>query len=98
MIRKLKEIAEAWLTAANPSDKQKKLAEERYNICLKCPHRKHRNGNKILPINTEYCDQCGCPLSKKIFSREYSACPMKKWEDIDNIYFNVKSKTTKTIL
>ena len=94
------EIGRAWLIAANPTDIQKELAEKRYSICVECSHY-----NKSRPItHDEYCGVCFCPLSKKIFSDNFSECPKEKWLSIDTEYKNilkegpVKIKNNKTIL
>jgi hypothetical protein len=73
---KLVEIARAWITAANPSEHEKKLAEERIAICQSCPSKRLDES-----INLHYCGECYCPLSKKIFSPlpGSEACPLKKW-------------------
>lgn len=90
MFRKISEIAIAWITAANPTPKQKELAEKRYEICRGCEH-----FGKSRPITgDEYCIECGCPLSKKIFSQELDACPKHYWLEVEKPYF----KTKKSIL
>jgi hypothetical protein len=98
MFQKVAEIAEAWIIATNPTDEQLKLADDRYEICKTCP-----NLRKVLArTKLEYlqCGKCGCPISKKIFSNSYGACPAGKWIDVENQYFNLKTKAedNKTIL
>jgi hypothetical protein len=94
------EIAQAWITAANPTELQKKIAKERYTICLNCEH--YRKSRPIT--HDEYCADCGCPLSKKIFSAKYSACQLGNWEIVDknysDTYFEKKKaiKKNKTLL
>lgn len=83
-------IAKAWITSANPTDKQLDLAEKRLTICNGCP-------SKVKTILSYYkCNECGCPLSKKIFSAAFNDCPLEKWESVDSLYFPPK-KTTKTL-
>ena len=92
MLSKIKEIAQAWIIAANPNSQQKKVAEERYSICLDCEH-----FGKSRPITgEEYCKDCLCPLDKKIFSqRKEYACALGKWKEVDEKYFtNVKNSKT----
>jgi len=90
MFKKISEIAIAWITAANPTPKQKELAEKRYEICKGCEY-----FGKSRPITgEEYCIECNCPLSKKVFSREFDACPKNKWIKVETPYF----KSEKTIL
>jgi hypothetical protein len=75
MLKKFKEIADAWITAANPTDEEKELAKKRYNICLGCEH--YRATRPIT--HDENCKACGCPLSKKVFARKKTSCPENKW-------------------
>lgn len=86
-------IAEAWITAMNPTDEEKVLANKRYEICLGCEYR------KIRPItNDEYCSGCGCPISKKIFEKTIGACPEKFWTEVDNEHREILGKNKKTLL
>lgn len=73
---KLLEIAKAWIIAANPTDEQKEIAEKRIAICNTCEFSRY---NKALDFH--YCGECGCPLSKKIFTQGpgKDACPKQKW-------------------
>jgi ribosomal protein L37E len=72
---KLVEIAKAWITAANPTPEQKSIAEYRASVCDECPYKAYNER-----INLHYCDRCGCPLSKKIFSPVGpKACPDNRW-------------------
>lgn len=76
MIKKFKEIAQAWIIAANPTPEQKFTAAYRASICNGCEYRKK---NETL-IDFYYCSKCGCPLEKKIFAPDKSSCPENKWE------------------
>lgn len=80
----------AWIISFNPTDKQAKLAEQRLNICDTCIHRKHK-------LTIPYCDACGCPISKKIFTDSINPCPKKKWKDVDEQSFG-KIKTKETLI
>ena len=61
-----KEIFEAWKISFNPTPIQEELAEKRLNICLGCEYRKEvLKGVKW----SAYCGDCGCPINKKIFSK-----------------------------
>jgi hypothetical protein len=95
MLQKFKEIANAWIIANNPSRDQKILAENRFTICDSCPSKKVLSDK--IKIST-ICNECGCPISKKIFSPEFNACPLKKWEDVDNKFYPNTQKTSKTFL
>ena len=90
----IKEIALAWIIATNPTEEQKKLSLERYNICLKCEHFKPTR----LITHDEHCGDCGCPLSKKIFSPEHDACGLHKWLDVEDIHFGKITKKKKTLI
>jgi hypothetical protein len=94
MIQKVKEIAQAWIIAANPSPEQIILANNRLKICNECEFIKYReaSGNPV-------CGECGCPLKKKIFSPKYDACPLHKWLEIEktNVFKNTQKKS-KTFL
>lgn len=68
------DIIKAWMIAANPNEQQILTSEERYEICKACPFKDY---NSI--IDFEYCNKCGCPLSKKVFSVDNS-CPMGYWK------------------
>ena len=86
----LRKIAKAWFTAANPNPKQKELAEKRMDICNSCDKK------KAIAKAVVICSECGCPLSKKIFTMENDACPLNKWKEVEADYF--KSKTQKTFI
>lgn len=78
MFDKVKEIAESWIIANNPTESQLKLAEERLKICNECD-------KKVTATLGHFkCSECGCPISKKIFSPKYDACPLHKWLDVED--------------
>lgn len=87
ILDKISTIIEAWIISNNPSDRQKELSKKRIKVCSDCESLNH-----FLKI----CGECGCPISKKIFTNEENPCPLKKWEDVDKEYFIQKTK--KTIL
>lgn len=71
------EIAKSWIISMNPTPKQEEIANQRIDVCNGCEHRK-LSENGI--INFYYCDACGCPLQKKIYSpKGPEACPLRKW-------------------
>jgi hypothetical protein len=86
----LRKIAKAWFTAANPNPKQKELAEKRMDICNSCDKK------KAVAKTIVICGECGCPLSKKIFTMENDACPLNKWKEVESDYF--KSKTQNSLI
>lgn len=78
-----KEIFESWKTSFNPTETQEELAQKRLNVCLGCDFRKELlQGIKW----SAYCGDCGCPINKKIFSKNFNTCTQKKWFDIDSEY------------
>jgi hypothetical protein len=84
----LKEIAKAWIISFSPSKEQKELAEQRYNICLNCSN--YRESRPIT--HDEYCSDCGCPISKKIFSETYDACPIHNWVEVEINFKDILNK------
>jgi hypothetical protein len=91
-----KEIFEAWKTSFNPTSQQEELAENRLKICLGCDYRKEiLKGIKW----SAYCGDCGCPLNKKIFSRNFNSCTQKKWFDVDSKYMEpIPDKDKNTLI
>jgi hypothetical protein len=89
-----KTIIDAWKIAHDPTPKQLELSEKRLKICETCEFSKEIiKGIKISNI----CTKCGCPLTKKIFTDIYNACPLEKWDKTDLDYFE-KQKNKKTLL
>ena len=86
-----KQIANAWIIAHNPSKLQLKLAEERSKICDECPSKKTITTKLKIGV---VCNECGCPISKKIFTDDYNPCPLKKWGEVDETYIPQKKKST----
>jgi len=87
-------IIDAWITAKNPTNEEKTLAEARWNVCLQCEEFREKR-----PITGEpYCNECGCPLNKKIFSKTYNECPLKKWKDVDDLLYTLTQKQNKSII
>ena len=84
------EIINAWKIANNPTPKQEELAEFRGKICDGCPSKKVIT--KKLKLAT-ICVECGCPISKKIFTPVFNPCPLKKWKEVDTLYTEEKKIT-----
>ena len=76
-MNKISEIFQAGVAAANPTPEQTLIAEYRSSVCDTCEKKEY-----IKAANTYICGQCGCPLSKKVFSpvEGTKACPLAKWE------------------
>jgi hypothetical protein len=90
------EIFDAWLKSINPTKKQQELAQKRLDIGMGCEYRREvLKGVKW----SAYCGDCGCPLSKKVFSDIFNACTKKKWENVDRGYLELKpNKEDKTLI
>jgi hypothetical protein len=90
------EIFKSWKASIKPTLKQEKLAEKRLDICLGCNYKKEvLKGVKW----SAYCEDCGCPINKKIFSPIFNACTQKKWENVDSEYLDVMAdKEKKSII
>jgi hypothetical protein len=91
-----KEIFDAWKTSFNPTEVQEELAQKRLNICLNCEYRKE----VLKGIEwSAYCNDCGCPINKKIFSKNYNPCTQRKWKDVDSEYMQpIPDKIKKTLM
>lgn len=72
-------ISKAWFDSWFGGEEHKTLATKRLSICDSCPSRK-----EIIQGFPTICGECGCPLSKKIFSGQFNDCPLGKWEIVDN--------------
>lgn len=79
ILLKTKEIIKAWATSFNPTEEQKKIAENRLKVCKYCLYSKKK---RLLIKKIVYCKLCGCPLSKKVFSDNIHSCPKDKWNNI----------------
>jgi hypothetical protein len=91
-----KEIFDAWKASLKPTPKQEELAKLRLEVCLGCEFRKEVI--KGLKWSAK-CGKCGCPLSKKVFSPNYNACPEKLWGDVDSNYLEpMEDKNKNTII
>ena len=90
-----KKIYNAWVTSYFPNEKQKLLAEKRNEICETCPSRQVLTNKLKLGV---ICGECGCPLTKKIFSYDFNDCPLKKWEEVDTKYRTIEPKSNKSLL
>lgn len=82
---KVNDILNGWgnyLQGSSPATLE--LAKKRAEICVDCPLAKHGLHTAILPdysineIKGMYCDDCGCPLSTAVRSKDYK-CPKNLW-------------------
>ena len=75
----IKEIVEAWWIAKNPNAEQSKLAQQRLQICRGCE-------SMVESVVFGYkCNECGCPIGKKIFTASKGTCDLKKWNKIEGL-------------
>jgi len=94
-----KEIATAWYNKLIHSNELKKLADNRFSICLECPSKKEIFKGKKWSLR---CGECGCPLEGKVYtSNTYldksGSCPLGKWKEVEDEYLKT-CKTTKTFI
>jgi hypothetical protein len=90
-----KEIFDAWKLSFNPSEIQEELAQKRLNVCMGCDFRKEvLKGIKW----SAYCNDCGCPLNKKVFSKYFNPCTQKKWKEVDSDYITPPNKKNNDTL
>jgi hypothetical protein len=72
-MNKVKEILLSYMTAMNPTEEQKEVAEKRLEICANCEF-------WVQSSVRDYCGKCFCTTSAKVFSPVGAdACPEKKW-------------------
>ena len=90
-----KKIFNAWIASYNPTPEQKLLAEKRNEVCEACPSRKVLTNKLKLGV---VCGECGCPITKKIFSNDFNDCPLKKWEEVDKKYQLSDLKKDNTLI
>lgn len=89
----ISEIVKSWISANNPNEEEKELAYRRSLICNDCPSMVRST------IWKWKCNECGCPISKKVFSPKKNSCPLNKWEEVDNeFYLTNQKKGKKTII
>ena len=79
MKSKISEIVKAWWIASNPTSQQSELAKKRLSICNTC------NSMVDSVVFTKKCNECGCPIGKKIFTDVMGTCDLKKWNKIEGL-------------
>jgi|APCry1669189844_1035258.scaffolds.fasta_scaffold00031_11 late competence protein required for DNA uptake (superfamily II DNA/RNA helicase) len=80
MLNNFENIIRSWKISLAPNEEQKKLANKRKEICQKCESCKEFNNEILKRIVEYYCDECKCPIGKKIYSVTES-CPKNKWSN-----------------
>lgn len=66
------------------TNKQRKLSEERLEVCKSCPFAVEKTFLKILPNRAveekkKACTFCGCPIVEKSLVKE-EKCPLNLWK------------------
>ena len=89
------EIIRSWIKSFNPTEKELKLAKERFSICLECEFKKELIKNKKWAL---YCGPCGCPIGKNIFTSQYGSCPTGKWNSTEDNYKDQLEVRKKSII
>ena len=98
-----KEIAESWFNSIVHSDRLKKLADNRFDICLECDSKEEIFQGKEWSLK---CKECGCPLRGKIYTpktyldentNKRGSCPLGKWKEVEIEYLKT-NKTSKSII
>lgn len=93
----IREITSAWWDSYFASDNQKELAKERLSICEGCPSLEQKF-KQIRKVTFSVCGECGCPVSKKIFSNKFNPCPLGKWKEVDESHLDLfKIKKNKML-
>jgi len=89
-----KEISTAWFNKLIHSPQQKKLADDRFNICLECPSKREFFEGIEWSLK---CGECGCPLRVKDYTNytykdKIGSCPLNKWNEVEDDFLrNIKS-------
>ena len=80
----IKDILNGWKNYLVDDPVSDAIAKPRAEECGQCPEAKHGKITAILKdykmkeIQGKYCNQCGCPLSPKVRSKN-EKCPLGKW-------------------
>lgn len=77
-MNKISEIFRSWVIAERPSKEQAELAQKRLAICKGCD-------SMVESVVFKFkCNECGCPIGKKIFTPKMGSCDLHKWDSIEN--------------
>jgi hypothetical protein len=90
------EILDAWKSSFERNPDKVELAEQRLLVCNGCEFKKEIIKGKNWSI---ICKACGCPIKKKIFSKQFNACPKGYWNEVDVLNrLNIKEKKDISII
>jgi hypothetical protein len=71
------DIFRAWVIAEMPSKEQAELAKKRLEICKGCD-------SMVESVVFKFkCNECGCPIGKKIFTPTMGSCDLHKWDKVE---------------
>ena len=73
------DIIRAWWIAAHPNPQQSELAQKRLSICNKC------DSMVDSVVFDKKCNECGCPIGKKIFTSKMGTCDLHKWDKVEGL-------------
>jgi hypothetical protein len=92
----LKEIFVAWVTAANPTEEERNLAQARFEVCKGCKYKREVIAKKSWAL---LCGKCGCPIQGKVFSKTVNPCEMGYWKEVDKSFgLKTDEKTDNTVI
>lgn len=90
------EIIDAWKASFERNPDKVKLAESRLSVCTGCEFKKEIIKEKNWSM---ICKACGCPIKKKIFSKQLNACPKGYWNEVDKLNdLNIEEKKDSSII
>jgi hypothetical protein len=76
-------------------EKWKEIGLNRLLICNDCP----KIINEVVDDkNTSTCSECGCSISKRIFSPQFNSCPLLKFKESDLIHYPTRQKVKTTLI
>jgi hypothetical protein len=82
----MEELFKSWGIPFHRPDDKTELASKRIEICNGCEHKKEMDGVKNI------CSLCGCMLKTKVFSKFKGACPAGKWDAVEEVLAQYKTK------
>ena len=78
MLDKFDNLIRSWKISLAPNEEQRNLANERKEVCQICESCKQFEDKILKKIVDYYCEECNCPIGKKIYSVT-ELCPKNKW-------------------
>lgn len=78
MLDKFENVIRSWKISLAPNEEQRNLANDRKEVCQSCESCKQFEDKILKKIVDYYCEECNCPIGKKIYSVT-ELCPKNKW-------------------